>query len=212
MLAPRLGFRTTDLKVAFYDGNYIHPSVLPTPAPRSLGYTIIDASAGLVRLEAEGDGKGSPAPLHITSVEMGSAEFETDRGRRILPAWLHQLEEVEQPVAVLAVDRHEIFDHPAPPPAQRARFTACPGQDDLTIEVGLVGGPPQRTSYAAKVVEARHAIAIEVYALPSDSPPIPTQAVGYQRTVTARLHTPVGERVLIDPHNWAPAPFAPVRR
>jgi hypothetical protein len=210
VLAPRLGFRTTDLKVAFYDGNYVHPSVLPSPVSRSLGYATIDALTGLARLEGEGDGKGSPAPLHISSVQLGSAEFETDRGRKTLPAWLHHLEEVDHPIAVLAVERQEIFEHPKPSPHQRAQFAARSGQDDLTIEVGFVGGPPETMSYGVEVVEARHAVAIQVLTLSSTMPPGPVALVGYQRTVNARLDAPVGERVLVDPRNWAPAPLLPV--
>jgi hypothetical protein len=164
-------------------------------------------------LKPDGDGQGSPAPLHIASVELGSAEFQTDRGRAELPAWLFSFDEVAHPAPVLALDSSEMFEHPGPSPHLPARYGARAGPDDLTIAVTFVGGNPRFMSYAADAVEAPHAIAIQIHQLPADpsldiSPSRITTAVGYSHVITTRLNEPVGDRVLIDPYTWAPAPFA----
>jgi hypothetical protein len=216
VLGPRDGFRTTELKEAFCSGDYLYPPSLPEALPRSLGYAIIDAPACLVRLEADGDGQGSPEPLQIRSVELDAAIFETDRGRFELPAWLVSFDEVAHPAPVLALDPHEMFPHPSPPPRLPARFSAHPGPDPHTIEVNFLGGPPQSTAYAAEAVEAPHAIAIQVHPLPEarssgGSRSGATTRVGYGRTVTTHLEAPVGNRVLIDPYTWGPAAFATAR-
>jgi len=214
VLGPQDGFRTTELKEAFCSGDYVHPPSLPDAVPRSQGFAIIDAEAGLARLEADGDHQGSPAPLQIRSLELRSAMFETDRGRVELPAWLISFDKVAHPAPVLALDPSEMFPHPSPPPQLGARFSVRPGPDPRTVEVCFVGGPPQSTSYAADAVEAPHAIAIQVRQLPGDPPSgrsgrHATRRVGYGRTTLVRLAEPVGDRVLIDPYTWAPAPFAP---
>src|SRR5262245_40902974 len=81
VLDPRDGFRTNALKDAYCAGDIVRPSRLPASPPRAGDYAVVDAATALERFENEGDHQGSPAPLRIDSVVLGSATFETDRGR-----------------------------------------------------------------------------------------------------------------------------------
>lgn len=215
VVAPLDGFRSTEQKEAFCAADLVPPSVLPRSRSLANGYSIIGADEALRQLEASGDGQGSPSPLHITTVELGTARFATDRGHRELPAWLFSFHGVSHPAGVLAVATHELFPRPGPPPHLPSRFAGRLGASDLLLDVSFLGGRADTNTIATQVVEARHAIAVQVEQRPSDlhpdraHPRLVRAGPGTVRITTVHLDEPVGDRVLIDPYTWAPVPYLP---
>src|SRR5205823_32085 len=56
------------------------------------GYTVVTSTQALAIMRAEGTPAGGaprpPTPLRITRVWFGQSSFSTDRGTRVLPAWM----------------------------------------------------------------------------------------------------------------------------
>jgi hypothetical protein len=117
VLAPALGFKTGDAKIAFGAGNFVAPASLPVGPAAAGGYRLISAASALVLLKSSGGGFGvsppvSTAPLVITAVVLGTAAFSTDRGTIKLPAWLFSLAGMQNPAAVLAMSPSAQFASP----------------------------------------------------------------------------------------------------
>jgi hypothetical protein len=113
-LVTYAGYTTGDAKAAATTGDYRLDATLP-PAPSTAPVTlpdgpatlpVIGAAAAIDRLKADtGDAAKEPGvpPLAITSVEFGTAGFDTDRGTLMLPVWrVHTADELG-PTVVLAV-------------------------------------------------------------------------------------------------------------
>jgi hypothetical protein len=163
---------------------------------------IIGPAAAFRMLAPSDAAPGSPPPLNTTAVALGSGRFLTDRGWRILPAWLFSLAGVANPAKVLAVAPSAIYSVPV------SRSGAAPTELSVTVQPGgrrivanfvgaAAGSGPCTASYALSIKESHQAVAVAVLAHPhGGSQPCPL--VGYSRHATVELHAPLGARVVID--------------
>jgi hypothetical protein len=155
-------------------------------------------------------------------VRLGTATFQTDRGKAKLPAWLFSFRGVTDPAAVLAVAPPEVFYPPTPRPFSNS-FSDY--QDDSAtvpragtqLIISFVGAPvgdrPCDASYSATSVHSAHAVAFSI-----SSRTVPFSgaclAVGYRRSVILRLSSRLGGRALILASNGGVIPVTrqPTRR
>src|SRR5436190_4253030 len=199
--APAFGFPTVDAKEAFLTGLFITPSALPLGPRQADGYPVVTASNALAVMRAEGTPAGGaprpPTPLVITSVHLGTSSFGTDRGTRVLPAWLFSFEGVQNPAAVLAVAASARFSAPADSlggPSVGARLAA----DNRTVTITFVGARaghgPCTADYTVDQLASNIAVAVSVRETRRE---IGTcDLVGYPRQQTIVLAAPLGNRVL----------------
>ncbi len=218
VLNPENGFPDDNSKIAFGDGDITAPTSWPASPTSSMGFPIIEASAAFKSLTAPNSSLGSPPPLSTTGVSLGSGLFLTDRGWRVLPAWLFSLSGVENPAKVVAVGPSEIYSSPVTrdgeSPAQLS-VTVAPG--GRHIVANIVGAPsgtgPCTASYTLSIRESKHAVAIAVVTHPHRGRPaernVACSLVGYPRHVTAVLEAPLGARVVVDAESEGAASATP---
>ena len=169
-----------------------------------MGYAITKASRAFRTLSASKATVGSPSPLAVTSTSLGSGLFLTDRGWRILPAWLFSLSGVQNPAKILAVAPSRTYSAPATKdgvsPAQMSVHIGPGGRRIVAEFVGAASGTgPCTASYTLSVKESEQAVAIAVNAHWARVPPGQAcAAVGYQRHASAELRTPLGARVVVN--------------
>ncbi|GAA1410171.1 hypothetical protein ACFQZ4_35380 [Catellatospora coxensis] len=214
------GYHTGDAKIAMSQGRLKLRTELPD-SPATVRAALPDGTFELPAissrqaydlLAAVGDPASapdaSPAPLLITKVELGTAEFRTDRGPRLLPAWLFTAPDSFQPLAVAA---------PADTAFWPVEFTdrvmdqAGLAADGVTLTLRLPApgplcpGQPVR-EYAAEAVETAQAAVVRLRvstAFPAATPGGAESCVrdAMLRTAlyTVRLAQPLGNRVLLGP-------------
>lgn len=214
------GYHSGDAKIAMAQGRLKLQAELPD-GPATVSAALPDGTFELPAissrqaydlLAAVGDPASapdaSPAPLLITKVELGTAEFRTDRGPQVLPAWLFTAPDSFQPLAVAA---------PADTAFWPVEFTdgvmdsAGLAADGVTLTLRLPApGPPcpgQPTQeYAAEAVETAQAAVVRLRV--SDTSPAATpggaetcvrDAMLRTALYTVRLAQPLGNRVLLRP-------------
>jgi hypothetical protein len=93
-LPTMAGFSTGDAKIAALSRNY----TLETPLPTDSGPGLVSAKLAYEGLTRNRRPDRSP-PLSISKVELGTAQFNTDRGRASLPAWLFHARDSLGPIA-----------------------------------------------------------------------------------------------------------------
>ncbi|MGH9067370.1 MAG: hypothetical protein ACRD0J_07765 [Acidimicrobiales bacterium] len=202
------GFPNGAAKQAFIQGAFNAPAKLPAGPSTTDGYPVITATKALGMLEST-DAKGPPVPtrLTITTVQLGTGTFVTDRGDRRLPAWLFSLQGVQGRAAVLAVAANRIFSPPtagpSPPPGLDS---AQLSHDGRTLTVGFTGAAPGTgpctANYTLEVGTSRAAVVIGVHKIHhsggNSTSGVFCSAVGYSRHATTVLSKPLGPRVLVD--------------
>ena len=113
VLNPEYGFRDDNSKEAFINGEVTPPASWPVSPTSSMGFPIIGAASAFKTLTTPTTNSlGTPLPLGTTAVQLGSGLFLTDRGWRVLPAWLFSLTGVQNPAKVLAVGPSAIYSAP----------------------------------------------------------------------------------------------------
>ena len=210
VVGPAGGFRTDADKVAFGAGAFVAPSHFPEGPSERGGFQLISAAAGFAALRSTGTGE-SATKLTVSGVDLGSATFLTDRGRRRLPAWLFSFVGVENPAAVLAVARSDRF---WPRSVGHDRYTILAAHVDhgerkltVTFPGAPAGTGPCTADYAGSATESAEAVSVTVRATrggASDNPGAVCSLVGYPRRVTVVLKTPLGARVVVDARTGAP--------
>lgn len=194
---PEGGFRSGPAKLAFHYG-HVQPTA---PLPPGL----------LEVLGAADTRQARPGPRHdrgtllITGATKDHAVFETDRGRRSLPAWRLTGPDLAGPLWVLdpaiAATGWTPPDDGPPPPFQGAPHRAeraILGDDERTLRLAFTGGPPGWVEYpAVEIIDSDQAVVL----LPvghGTGPSGPRAAIGCTREVAATLNRPLGHRVLVD--------------
>jgi len=101
---PRTGFPDGPTKLAYIERAVDLPATLPPGPATADGYPVVSA-AEAARSFMSGPGKGpaSGVRLVVTAIQLGTAEFDTDRGRQNLAAWQFSFQDVTDPALVLAV-------------------------------------------------------------------------------------------------------------
>jgi hypothetical protein len=212
--APASGFRTTDAKEAFLSGAFVAPSALPAGPQHADGYPVVSAAQAFATMRAEGSpavgAPRPPTPLVITDVRFGTSSFGTDRGTRLLPAWLFSFQDVTRPASVLAVDSSSRF--PAPSASLgMSSVGARLDPDGRTATIRFVGAAPGRgpctADYTVDQLPSNTAIAIRVRETRREEGNC--IAVGYSRHANIVLASPLGNRVLVDATTKGPVGIAP---
>jgi hypothetical protein len=208
VLDPRSGFPTDQDKESYEAGRFDLATALPATPATGGGYPVVSAKAAFERLQATHQNatvQGRPLPtLRIVTAALGQAYFDTDRGRRQLPAWRFGLERFASPIWVLAVQPTALWTA-KPLSATDLGFRATPGPDGRTLRLDFIGGPDEPTvcgiTYTASAVESSTAAVIRLVSkhqrrARGNQNCLP---IGYSRTVTLRLAKPLGGRVLLTP-------------
>jgi hypothetical protein len=202
VLDPEFGFPDDNSKIAYGNGEITAPASWPASPTSSMGFPIIGASSAFKMLTTPNSVLGSPPPLSTTHVALGSGLFLTDRGWRLLPAWLFSLSGVQNPAKVLAVAPKDIYLAPVTQsgvsPAQLSVTVGPGGRRIVANFVGAAAGTgPCTASYTLAIKESRQAVAVAVISHPYRGLQA-CSAVGYSRHATAELNTPLGARVVVD--------------
>jgi hypothetical protein len=141
-------------------------------------------------------------PLLVTDATLTSAQYETDRGPRVLPTWVVQAQDVFHPIRVLDPalrSSGQVWE-----PSGRKRISGCRpqvvlGADGRTLIMMFIGSPHAYSdSSPVPILEQRSAVAL---AFRERLKPRPTgfyTLQGVLREVTAVLERPLGNRVLLD--------------
>jgi hypothetical protein len=206
VLNPEYGFSDDSTKMAFDNGQIMPPDNWPAAPPLSLGYPIVGAAGAFKTLTTPTTNVlGTPPPLHATGAQLGSGLFLTDRGWKVLPAWVFSISEVHNPAKVLAVAPSALY---AAPPD---RDGYSPGQISVTvtqfgrhITANFAGAPagsgPCTASYSLSVKESKHVVAVVVIAHNHTvgKTSVACALVAVSRHASAQLRRSLGPRVLID--------------
>jgi hypothetical protein len=198
VLEPVSGFHTGEQKLAYLEGRFALGAALPPGATRAYG-----------RLRAHArDQHADVPPLTITAVRLGSATFDTDRGRRRLPAWNFSFRDVDAPASVLALDAPKVF---VPPPLRRLG-PAGPGNSiedsaksaasGRSITISFPGAPagtgPCEANYRASAVGDPRAVAFTITTIATPvGPGQACPALAVTRSVVLHLTRPLRARVLV---------------
>jgi hypothetical protein len=208
--APAGGFPDDTTKIAFGDGAISTPETFPPGPGTAGGFPLISAKEafGLFKSTA---GQGPPATidLNVTSVRLGTAVFETDRGYRQLPAWQFGLEGIQNPAAVLGVAQAAIYAPPdLPADGPSSTLGARLGSNGRTLTVTFGGAPwgsgPCDLEYSLVTAESKTGVALELNAHQAHKDP--NTACGgpaISSHIVTTLSAPLGNRVVIDVDNGA---------
>lgn len=204
---PHGVFGDENVKYALVGGAFDRLAHLPSAPATADGFPIISADKAFDLLDPH---PGAIAGIRLTMTEarLGRARFGTDRGERTLPAWLFSFARVDGPIPVLAVA-----------PAARWFPSALAGRNGYPYWAGAVVGPDHRTltvsfvggqsgtgpcgvSYEVKLVESRTAVMVTRISYPnirsSGDAEVVCPLIGFLRSASAVLKTPLGARVLVD--------------
>jgi hypothetical protein len=204
---PHGVYGDANVKEALLGGAFDRPAHLPAAPATVGGYPIISADKAFDLLDPH-PGAIAGIRLTLTEARLGTASFGTDRGARTLPAWLFSFARVDGPIPVLAVA-----------PAARWFPSALAGRNGDPSSAGAVVGPDHRTltisfiggqsstgpcgmRYEVTVTESRTAVMVTRMSYHSNSytndPTMACPLIGFLRTASAVLKTPLGARVLVD--------------
>ena len=196
IVIPEEGFRTAEAKVAFARGD------IEVQGP------VLDGVLAILRgvRSSERHSGSILGPLVLTDGKKSERSFSTDRGPRILPAWLFKGRELLGVLWVLDPDVAAKRWTPMEPSEQPAatggrvhlsiRSRIAP--DDHTLHFEFTGGPPEWVDYpSSEVIESDHAVVVIPVGFDL-GPPGPRRAVGYRREVVVQLRSRLGNRVLIN--------------
>jgi hypothetical protein len=195
-IQPREGFTKGGAKLAFLEGRI------------AVGGDVPESVLEAIRRRGADHVNATPhvhEDLVLIGAERSSATFRTDRGLAELPAWRVTGPEVRAGIYVLDPEITERFWTPAPVEPSSGRqpphmhIDASVGEDDCTLIVRFVGGPPDVAEYDSVVFEDDRAVLV----LPRERPrAAPAQIVhtmmGYRREVEVRLQSPLEARVVVD--------------
>ncbi len=201
------GFPNDEAKIAFGQGAIDAPPSLPSGPATTQGYPLITAAAAWHELTTIPRMSGGPAPtkpLVTTAVQFGSATFQTDRGKRDLPAWLFSFQGVAGPAAVLAAAPQAVFVPPGSsgdPSRDPSIWGAHLGADGRTLTIEVIGAPagtgPCTADYTLDVAESRTAVAFLIVTHPHDGAGVACQDLAVVSKVTTTLSAALGARVVV---------------
>lgn len=206
VLNPENGFSDDNTKMAFDNGQITPPSNWPTAPTSSMGYPLVGAAGAFKTLTTPTTNiLGNPPPLHATGAQLGSGLFLTDRGTRLLPAWLFSISEVQNPAKVLAVAPSAIYAAPSDLDGySRAQLSVTVTQSGRHITANFGGAPagsgPCTAGYSLSVKESKHAVAVLVIAHDhtGGNTSVACALNAVLRHASAELHHSLGPRVVVD--------------
>ncbi len=212
------GFSTDNAKIALMQGKLALETALPE-GPETVEAKLTDGTFTLPAISARqaydvivaaGDPGAAadvdPAPLRITKVAAGTAEFRTDRGELTLPAWLFTAVETTQPLAVPMLAESAFWRLDVPNYGGGGASIAA---DGVTLTVHMMktpepcpGMPTER--FEAEVAESATAVTVGMRLVESSPAAAPGRRgecvddlVHRTQPYTIRLAQPLGNRVLV---------------
>jgi len=208
---PRGVYGDENAKLALLGGAFDPPVHLPAGPAIADGFPIISADKAFDLLHPH-PGTIAGIRLTMTDARLGNATFGSDRGERTLPAWIFSFTHVDGPIPVLAVGPaaqwypSALVGHAGQPYSAGAVV----GPDHRTLTVSFVGGQsgtgPCGVSYEVKLTESRTAVMVTRITYRSNSytndPAVACPLIGFLRTASAVLKTPLGARVLVDDQGY----------
>jgi hypothetical protein len=217
VLNPAGGFPNNNSKIAFGDGAIAAPASWPSVANSGSGFPIIGAAAAFKTLTSPNSVVGSPPPLAVTNVALGSGSFLTDRGPQLLPAWLFSLSGVKSPAEVLAVVPSLVYADPTfRSGISPTQLAATVDRGDRRLVVSFPGSPggsgPCTERYTSSVKESKHALAIAITSHANSSGAQVCALPAYTRHLTIKLAAPLGSRVVVDANSDGAAEVTPPPR
>ena len=196
ILEPKDGYPDDLSKHAVAAGAIDGPDALP-PSPGVVDAMPITSADEALTILRRGNGQEAQR-IKASAVELGTAEFVTDRGPATLPAWLFTFPGVAEPLAVIAVASPARFAAADTAPLGFA-MTGHVDASDTAVTVSFVGaaeGDGDCTAdYRLDLIE--HDTFVEASTTMTRSGGGTCSAVGYQREATATLSRPLAGRVLV---------------
>ena len=197
IVEPTDGYPDDVSKQAVAAGAIDGPAVMPASPGVVDGMPIIAADEALSILR-RGDGQEAQS-IKASGVQLGTADFVTDRGHATLPAWLFSFPGLAEPVAVIAVAPPARFAAADTAPLGFA-MTARVDPSATAVTVVFVGSAegdgPCTADYRLDLIE--HDTFVEASTAITRSAGGTCSAVGYQREATATLSRPLAGRVLVE--------------
>jgi hypothetical protein len=188
VLTPVGGFPDKADRSEFSDGAIQEPASYPATPATDDGYRLI-SSQEAVTLMQSADATGPR--LRITKITLGSSTFQTDRGPRVLPAWLVWFASVRYPAVV---DANAIFKPAGVTSGGTSDIeSASLATDKRTLTVTYSASAHPCDAYKLTVEESRTAVAMAPVFLHTSIP-----VCSAIRRSVIRLGAPLDGRVLID--------------
>jgi hypothetical protein len=222
------GFTTGEAKMGAMQGSYLLGTVLPKTVPATVEVMLPDGPAELPVIDAVQAWEAirtaprttqidpSVPPLKVTKVELGTAQFWTDRGQVLLPAWNVTVVDGLGPISWPAL-RPDMFWKLGAIPYPYAGYDSTVSADGCSLSVAMVGQPriypgERIIHIEAAVLEGETAVAVGPRAIdtgrvePGEFQPNRPRMLGLRidRYVVS-LTRPLGARVVVDP-NGTPIP------
>jgi hypothetical protein len=215
--SPINGFETNDGKIAWMCSRFVLKVSLPKNLPAQAvatwtdgttasfaGISAADAFAAITRPSPEmtqADCAYVP-PLVIDAARLGTFDFGTDRGTANMTSWLFRAIGVNGEFAYPALPQSAFWKGGMTAPSGNGGATVSADGQSLTWSFG--GAPenagPCGADYRGLVAESRSAVAVAVQAIPHASPgaPVACPAIAQIRSITVKLTSPLGGRVVVD--------------
>jgi hypothetical protein len=147
------------------------------------------------------DGYDGP-PLLVTDASLTSAQYETDRGPRVLPTWEVRAQDMFHPIRVLDPALRgsgQVWEPRGRKRISGRRPTVVLGADERTLIMMFIGSPHADSGqFPARVLEAGGAVALAFRERQKPRLAGWYTTQGVLREVTAVLDRPLGNRVLLD--------------
>ena len=230
---PRVeGFTTDEAKRASMQGTYELATTLPATGPATVEAMLPDGKATVPVIDAAAAWEAirtvpntaqvdpALAPLKVTKVELGTAEFGTDRGALMLPAWNFTVVDGTGPISWPAM-RPDLFWKLGAVPGPGGGFGATVSADGRSLVATMPAPPPEFCPgdriyrYEAVVREGDTAVAVGLKTVDTGEiqPGERTTTCGYDLVLRTApypvsLSQPLGARVVVDTEG---APFAVTR-
>jgi hypothetical protein len=188
VLTPVDGFPDKADRSEFSDGAVQAPASYPAAPATDDGYRLI-SSQDAVALMDSADATGPR--LRITKITFGTSTFQTDRGPRVLPAWLIWFAGVRHPAIV---DATRIFNPAGVTSSGTPDIVSAslaPDKRTLTVTYSASAHPCE--AYKLTVEESRTAVAMAPVAMHANAP-----FCSAIRHSVIKLSAPLDGRVVID--------------
>lgn len=211
------GFSTDGGKLAAMCNNFALGSALPKNLPgqatatwtdgTKVTYSGISATQALAAMSRPVPGVTpsdceSGNPLVINAARLGMFDFDTDRGKARMTAWLFS-----------AIGASGELAYPALAPAAfwngglvgtSSGYAATLGADGRSLTYRFWGAPdtagPCGAAYKGVLAESTTAVAIALQIMPNAAPgaPVACDAMAQERSINVPLASPLGGRVVVD--------------
>lgn len=190
------------------------------PDGRTEAVPLMSAAAALSAIQTESMGSYCPecAPLRITAARLTSGSVETSRGPAEAPLWEFTIEGTAVRVTRVAIAGGVAAVPPGSEPLDAGigihldSASGAPEARQVTVYFTGAPGPaaePCGADYTAEAIESPNAVVVIVFEHPHVGFVQACSAVGAERTATARLAAPLGDRTVLQVTTGEPVEFRP---